>query len=221
MHPDDPSDNAAAGSANRHWHQAAERGTRALLDQLAEGDPEEQLRIGDLLSGLGRRAFGVLLFLAIPPGFIPGVAGVISTPIVILVGLQLMVGRQRPWLPRWLAERGPHRHVLIRFDRMFSPWLARLEKLVKPRMTGLLDHRAANFVTGVVTVMLGVLLGLPILFTNAVFCGLILLVTLALLERDGALLLVAWTAGIASIVTLAVASGSLATAIAPWVERLF
>lgn len=196
-------------------------GTRALLDRLADGDPDDLIRLGDLLAGFGRRAFGVLLFLAIPPAFIPGVAGVISSPIVLLVGLQLVVGLRRPWLPRLLADRGPHRHVLIKFDRWFSPWLARLERLIKPRMTALLDHRAASIVTGLLLVLLGVLLALPIPLTNGLFGLLLLAFALALLERDGLMMLVAWAAGAVSVAVFGVLSGSLASAAAGWIGRLF
>lgn len=195
-------------------------GTRALLDQLAEGDPDDLIRLGDLLAGFGRRAFGVLLFLAIPPAFIPGVAGVISSPIVLLVAVQLIIGRRRPWLPQFLARRGPHRHVLIKFDKWFSPWLARLEKLVKPRMTALLDHRAATALSGVILVLLGLLLALPIPLTNGLFGILLLAFALALLERDGLLMLAAWIAGAASVAVFGVLSGSLAGFAADWIARL-
>lgn len=204
----------------RDWRRAAEAGTRALLDRLAEGDPDELLRLGELMTGLGRRAFGVLLLLALPPAFIPGVAGVISTPIVVLVGLQLIAGMRRPWLPKWLAERGPKRHALVTFDRWFSPWLARLEKLVRPRMTALLDHRAATLVSGLLLVLLGLLLGLPIPLTNGIFCGLLLLFALALLERDGALMLAAWITGAISVGVFGVLSGNLAAMAARWLDLL-
>ena len=36
-----------------------ERGTRAVLDRIASGDPAQALRLDELLSGLGRRAFGM------------------------------------------------------------------------------------------------------------------------------------------------------------------
>ena len=64
-----------------------ERGTstRALLDELAEGDPADLLALGDLLDGLGQRGFGVLLFLAIPPSFFPGVAAIIGSPVIIAI----------------------------------------------------------------------------------------------------------------------------------------
>lgn len=213
-------DDASRRSRWRRWRRAAGAGTRALLDQLAEGDPDDLIRLGDLMTGLGRRAFGVLLFLAIPPSFIPGVAGVISTPIVLLVGLQLMGGMRRPWLPRWLAARGPHRSVLIKFDRWFSPVLARLEKVVKPRLPGLLDHRLAAAFSGLLLVLLGLLLALPIPLTNGIFGGLLLLFALALLERDGALIVVAWIAGAVSVAIFGVLSGSLAAMAARWVDVL-
>lgn len=213
-------DDASRRSRWRRWRRAAGAGTRALLDQLAEGDPDDLIRLGDLMTGLGRRAFGVLLFLAIPPSLIPGVAGVISTPIVLLVGLQLMAGMRRPWLPRWLAARGPHRSVLIRFDRWFSPLLAKLERVVKPRMTVLLDHRLAAIVSGVLLVLLGLLLALPIPLTNGIFGGLLLLFALALLERDGAMMAVAWIAGAISVAVFGVLSGNLAAMAARWVDVL-
>ena len=202
------------------WPRSNERGTRALLDQLAEGDPDDLLRLGDLLSGFGRRAFGVLLFLAIPPSFIPGVAGLISSPIVVLVGVQLVLGQRRPWLPKFLASRGPHRHVLIKFDRWFAPWLTRLEKLIKARMTAMLDHRLASIVSGLILVLLGLLLALPIPLTNGLFAALLLLFALALLERDGALLLVAWIASAVSIAVFGVLSGNLAAMAARWIDVL-
>lgn len=187
---------------------------------MSQGDPDDLIRLGDLLAGMGRRAFGVLLFLAIPTSFIPGVASLISSPIVILVGAQLAFGFKRPWLPGSIARRGPHRHVLIRFDRWFSPWLARLERIVKPRMTALLDHRAAATITGVLLVLLGVLLALPIPLTNGLFGVLLLLFALALLERDGALMLVSWTTGTLAVVVFGVLSGALAAEAARWIDLL-
>lgn len=195
-------------------------GTRAILERFVGGDPSEQLRMGDLLGGLGRRAFGVLLLVAIPTAFIPGIAGVISSPIIILVGWQLLIGRRRPWLPRFLAERGPHRSTLIGFHRRLTPWLTRLERLVRPRLLNLLDRRFAGLLTGLLLVLLGILLALPIPFTNAVFASVLLVYALALLERDGALMLVAWALGLATVATVGVLSGSLASLVTPWIDRL-
>ena len=200
----------------------AEAGTRALLDGSAAGDPDEQLRMGDVRDGLGDRSFGMLLFVSTIPAFIPipGVGGAVSGPLVVLIGLQLMLTLRQPWLPGFLARRGPHRSAMARFRDLLAPWLAKLEKLIRPRATWLLDHRAADFFTGVLLVLLGILLSLPIPFTNFLFGALLLLFALALLERDGYLLGVAWAAGIVAIAVFGVLSGSLAAAVARWIDML-
>ena len=188
-----------------------EAGTRALLDALAQGDPDETVTLRDLLTGLNRRAFGMLLFASVLPAFIPiPIGGAISGPLVMLIGVQLAIGMRRPWLPNFLATRGPHRHALARFDRMISPWLARLEHLIRPRLPVLLDHRLAGVVTGLLLVLLGLLLSLPIPLTNYLFGGLLLVFALALLERDGVMMLVAWIAGAIAVTVFGFLSGNLA-----------
>lgn len=198
-------------------------GIRGLLDDFALGDPNQVLRLGDLLSGFGQSAFGLLLFIAVLPAFIPipGVGGAIGGPLVILVGAQLLVGLSKLWLPGFIARRGPHRSALITFRTLLSPWLARLEKLIRPRLHVVLDHKLALSFTGLLLVLLGLLLALPIPFTNYVFGVLLLLFALALLERDGALMLVAWVAGGAAIIVFGFLSGHLVAATTEFVGRWF
>lgn len=197
--------------------------TVTLLDGFANGDPDDVLRLGDLLKDFGPAAFGMLLFLGVLPAFIPvpGVGGAIGGPLVILVGVQLLLGMRKLWLPGFLARRGPHRSAMMRFRQRMAPWLRRLEKLVRPRMTAFLDNRIALSFTGLLLVLLGVLLALPIPFTNYVFGFLLLLFAFALLERDGALLLVAWVAGGIAIVVFGFLSGNLVESLTQLFARWF
>ena len=197
--------------------------TRSVLDEFALGDPEDPLRFGDLVSDLRQTAFGMLLFVAVLPAFLPlpGVAGAISGPLVMLVGAQLMVGLRKPWLPRFLAQRGPQRKSMQRFRDLMAPWLRRLEKLVRPRLPAVLEHPLASAFTGVLLVLLGLLLALPIPFTNYVFGVLMLLFVFALLERDGALMLVAWLAGAIAVVVFGFVSGNLLHVLAEVVQDWF
>ena len=178
--------------------------------------------MGDVFAGLGKRSFGMLLFVSTLPAFIPipGVGGAISGPLSVLIGMQLLVGMRKPWLPRFIATRGPHRHLMVRFRDKLSPWLARLERLVHPRGDMLLDHRMASALSGLMLILLGVLLALPIPLTNYLFGGLLLLFALALLERDGWLMALAWIAGAISIGVFGVLSGSLAATAARWIDLL-
>ena len=198
-----------------------EAGTRAILDGLLDGDREQTLDFNTLVSGLGRRAFGMLLFVAALPAFIPiPVGGALSGPLIMLVAAQLLVGMVHPWLPGFIARRGPKRQALARFERMVDPWLARLERIVRPRLTAVLDHPLATAFTGLLLLLLGLLLALPIPLTNYVFGGLILLYALALLERDGALMLAAWGVGIVALSTTGALSGGLVSLLQPWIDRL-
>ncbi len=198
-------------------------GTRELLAALASGDGEDHLRLEDILAGLSRQVFGMLLFVSILPAFIPipGVGGAISGPATVLVGVHLLVGMRRLWLPRFVARRGPRRASLQAFQRMLGPWLTRLERVVKPRLTPLIEHRAASMFTGLLLVLLGILLALPIPFTNYLFGSLMLLYAFALLERDGGLMLACWLAGIVAIVVFGILSGTLAAVTGEWLGGLF
>ena len=200
-----------------------EAGTRALLDAFALGDPDEILRLGDVFAGLGKRSFGMLLFVSTLPAFIPipGVGGAISGPLAILIGMQLLAGMRKPWLPRFISTRGPHRHLMVRFRDKLSPWLARLERVVHPRADTLLDHRLASALSGLMLILLGLLLALPIPLTNYLFGGLLLLFALALLERDGWLMAVAWILGAIAIGVFGVLSENLAMMAARWIDVLF
>ena len=202
-------------------HEPREDGTRAILDALLDGDAAESPDLRDLFEGLGPRGFGMLLFVAALPAFIPiPVGGAVSGPLVVLIAAQLLVGLRRPWLPAFIARRGPKRQALARFERIVDPWLGRLERIVRPRLTLLLDHRLATAFTGLLLLLLGVLLSLPIPFTNYVFGGIVLLYALALLERDGALMLAAWGVGIVALSTTGALSGGLVSLLQPWIDRL-
>ena len=193
-------------------------GLRALLSAFSSGAPDDTLKLRDLLGGLGKRVFGMLLCVAALPAFIPipGLAGAISGPLTMLVGVQMLIGLRRPWLPRFIAERGPHRSSLAGFERRIAPWLARLEKVVRPRLTTVLDSRPGTMFTGLLLVLLGLLLALPIPFTNYLFGVLLLAYALALIERDGAFMLVCWAAGIVAIAVFGILSGALAATAAAW-----
>ncbi|WP_119718668.1 exopolysaccharide biosynthesis protein [Cognatilysobacter tabacisoli] len=197
-----------------------EAGTRALLDGFATGDPDEILKLQDVLAGLGKRSFGMLLFVSTLPAFIPipGVGGAIGGPLVVLIGLQLLVGMRKPWLPKMISQRGPHRRTMAKFRDRIAPWLSRLERVVRPRAAGLLDHRLASLFTGLQLLLLGLLLTLPIPFTNYVFGALLLVFAFALLERDGRLMGLAWIAGAVAIAVFGVLSGSLAAAATRWID---
>lgn len=196
-------------------------GIGALLELARCGHPDDVLSLREILGDLQDSAFGMFLLIAVIPSFIPipGVAGAISGPLVMLIGAQMLAGLRRPWLPGPIGRRGPRRRTLARFVGVAARWLDRLDRLLEPRLAPL-TGAAGRHVSGLLLVLLGLLLALPIPFTNYLFGGLLLVFALALLERDGLVLLVAWSAGIAAIAVFGVLSGGLADLAGEWLHRL-
>lgn len=177
----------------------------SLLAHLVRDGSDGSISLGEVLQRFHSRAHGVLLMLVLLPAFIPlpiG-AGAISGPLVCLVGLQMLLARPAPWLPEMLRRRRIQRHNLKRFAQRMQRLLGWLERVCKPRLTTLTEHLGVHVFTGAQILLLGILLSLPIPLTNYPFGLLLLLYAFALIERDGALLLVAWGLGLATLITSA------------------
>jgi hypothetical protein len=193
--------------------------TRALLDTLAEGAGGEALTLGDLLDRFRERAYGVFLLVSVLPAFVPlpvG-AGAISGPLVSLIGLQLLAQMAHPWVPKFIARRELSRDGVTKFRNRTRRLLGWIEKVSRPRTEGLIEHPAARTLTGLLLVVLGALLALPLPATNYPFGLILLAYAIALIERDGRLMAIAWVLGVAEIATVALFSGQ----IAGWVAKLF
>lgn len=180
--------------------------SEVLLD--LAGDGSGWLRLGDIVTALGDRGYGILIFiLALPnvlPLYIPGVSALFGIPLA-LIALQMMLGLPRPWLPQALLRRPVRRQEFAKITNRILPWLLRLERLLKPRLPALTSVWAERAI-GLLALVLALMLALPIPFTGIPLGAALALMGIGLLERDG-LVLMAGVAGGA----LAVAYSGLAT----------
>lgn len=190
--------------------------TRALVEELAIGNPDDVLTLGELLDRFSERSFGLFLLIALLPTFIPIPVGVgaISGGLTALIGLQFLARFEHPWLPRFIAKHEIHRHRLISFRDRMGKWLDRIEKLTKPRNQGMLTHPVAHAFTGLLLVILGLALSLPLPLTNYPFGLVLLAFAFALIERDGRLMILAWIAGLTEIAMIVGFSGQIVSIIA-------
>lgn len=184
--------------------------TRQLLDAIAASGSGEDLRLNALLDEFRARAFGVLLLAVTLPCFIPLPIGMgaVSGPLVSLVGLQLLILLPHPWVPGFIGRRSVKRVSVQRFRDRVAPWLQRLERLSRPRLEALFSP-TGNAFTGLLLLLLGVLLALPVPFTNYLFGFLLLLFCFALIERDGMLMLIAWALGLGACIASVLLSGEV------------
>src|SRR3982750_2959248 len=124
-----------------------------LLSRLCDG--EGPLTIGEMIDQFGERAFGALLFAFSVPNLLPlppGSSTVLGLPLVFLAP-QVAIGIRHPWIPKFLARRTIDRVQLRKaFDKIL-PKLARIEKLLKPRL-GVMYGEIGDRLIGVVCLLL-------------------------------------------------------------------
>jgi hypothetical protein len=167
----------------------------------------ESLTLGELVDRASEGGFGFLIailsLIAIP--FVG-----VSTPFglaIALLGAQLMVGRDRPWLPERARRRVLSWSMLDRVAALFerrARWLART---TRRRWETMIMPRAIGF--GVVLLALGLALPIPIPGSNLVFLVPLLIYAIGLLERDGAWIAVAHAWLLVDLVLMLVFAGAV------------
>lgn len=175
-----------------------------ILVSLAMDEGRERVSVGDLFERLGDRAFGALMLAFAVPNVVPtppGTSAITGAPLVFL-SARLALGLS-PWLPGFVMRRSMAREDFAVVVNRVAPWLARTERLLKPRLRPL-TGAPADQIAGLVCFVLAVVLALPIPLANILPAISICLFSLGLIEKDGLFTL----AGLAvAVLSLAVAGG--------------
>lgn len=185
--------------------------TTEMLHAMLDAHPADHITLKALMLPLQRRGYGFLLLLLAIPNFLPVPFGVgaLMGALVMTLGLQMLIGLEHPWLPAFLTRRPISRAVLRRLLARIAPITLRLERLCRPRLQRM-AKRPLTVISGLVMILLGLLLMLPIPFTNYLFGALLLVFAFGLIERDGLLLLLVWLTTLACLMVSATLSDALA-----------
>ncbi|WP_246668939.1 exopolysaccharide biosynthesis protein [Ancylobacter sp. TS-1] len=170
-----------------------------VLRRIAADTRHERIAVGDLLKAMQERAFGPLMLVFALPNVLPtppGTSSVLGAPLIFLAA-QLALGRS-PWLPPLIARRSIARKDFAAFVAKATPWLAKAERLLRPRL-GVLAHPPAEYLVGVMCFVLAVVLVLPIPLGNMLPALAICILGLGILERDGIWILVGMALAVASL----------------------
>src|SRR4051795_2453987 len=172
------------------------------LERFLSGEGEKTL--GSLIELFEEKAFALIfiLLMGVPALPLPtGGATHVFEVVTALLALQLIVGRDEIWLPqRWrrLQLAGKNRE---KFLRGLMKMIRRLERFSKPRLRFLFNHQVSNSVFGLL--VLGGTVGA---FVAPPFTGLdtlpalgVVLLSLAVLLEDIAIVLLALVVGISGV----------------------
>lgn len=186
--------------SRRFQREAPKRTTDVLFDAIAQIEGE-RISIGELIDGLGERAFGILMLLFALPTILPappGMSAVTGMPIVVF-SLQLLMGSPHPWLPAFLRRRSILRTDLMNVLTKAEPYLRRVERVTRPRLSWLVEGRFERL-AGLIVFLLSIVLILPIFMGNIFPSIAIALIALAIMERDGIAVIAGYISGAASVV---------------------
>jgi hypothetical protein len=172
------------------------------LQDWLEGDGDRTL--GALVDAFGEKSFAIVfvVLLGLPALPLPtGGATHVFEIIAALLALELMVGRRQVWLPkRWQGLKlGGDKQQ--RFISGLTRLIRRLERLSRPRLAFLFDHRLFKVVFGVL-----VLAGTAGAFFAPPFTGLdtvpalgVVILSLGVLLEDFLIVVVGVLVGIAGV----------------------
>lgn len=172
------------------------------LERWLNSDGEKTL--GSLIELFENKSFAICFVLLLGVSALPlptgGVTHVFEV-VAVLLALQLIIGRDKIWLPqRWckLQVAGGNRERFIDALMKMIRWL---ERFSRPRLRFLFDHRLTNVAFGVI-----VLAGSVAAFLAPPFTGLdtlpslgVVLVSLGVLLEDFVIVLVALVVGGAGV----------------------
>ncbi|MFN3581798.1 MAG: exopolysaccharide biosynthesis protein [Pseudomonas sp.] len=168
-----------------------------MLDHVGGlAEEEGEVSMGMVVESVGDRSFGPLLLLMgltlfSPLSGIPGMA-VFAGLFVMLIAVQLLFGRKHFWLPKFILQRSLTRDKLQKALKWLKPTARRIDRLIKPRLNFML-HRSSTYLIAGLCVLIAA--GLPFLelvpFSSSIVGFALALLGLALVARDGLLVLIA------------------------------
>ena len=181
------------------------------LAQIIDEQGPDRLTFSELAAKLHARAWGGLLLIFAAINMLPlppGTSIFFAIPLMI-VSAQMVFGRASPWFPARIDRRGVTKEELGRLIARME-WLeVRVERIFKPRLAGLTGAAATRLI-GAVCFILALATTLPIVHIAP--ATVIVLFGLALIYRDGALVIAAVIAGFlgAALATFLIDSGVVA-----------
>ena len=170
--------------------------TSVQLARMLDRAAGERVSIAWLMERLGRRSFGLTLLVMAVVGCVPGLSTVIGV-LMAWPAIQMVLGHDQAALPRLVARREVGVGRLARVIAIVVPWLAWLERLIRPRWPP--PFHTTKRLTGIVMLLLGLSMLSPVPFSHLMPALVIMLLAVAYLEEDGVALLLALGAALVSL----------------------
>lgn len=190
--------------------------TSAHLQHLREEAARKgSVSIAEMIETMGTSSIAFTILVMALPALtpIPGPFGMLFGTCLAIVSLQIIAGARHLRLPGVAGRRRMSADTVALVVRHTAPVIARVEKMLRPgRLPGLTGPTAQRLL-GLPVLLLAVAIALPIPFGNFLPVIALVIIAMALLERDGlATLIGVGTSVLALAVTGGLLSGVFAAA---------
>ncbi len=195
--------------------------TETLLSLTGSDPTSPQISLDQILRHLSDQARGVLMILLALPNCLPGIPGTSAITGLPLVFLTLQMALNlKPWLPAFIANRSVSRVWLLSVMTRAEPWLRRVERLIRPRLTYLTTDTAERLV-GLLGLILSLTIMLPIPLGNLLPALALIVFSLGFIGRDGLWVLAGLAlSGLAAALLFAAGWAAFLALVSLWVHWL-
>jgi hypothetical protein len=166
------------------------RSTSEILLDLLRQHRRDRITIQEVIDALGERGFGFVLLIFSLPAVLPvppPLGSLLGIPLMIFAG-QMILRRKSPWLPKTVGGRSLVRGDLERIVERGAPMVKRIEKWCRPRLLFLVGGMGERLL-GLLVFILALVIALPGPLTNVAPGIAIAFLSVAIIERDGWLVL--------------------------------
>jgi len=183
-----------------------------ILRHLADKHEAETISIGQMTEAFGERAFGILMIVFCLPNMVPvpAIGALFGIPL-LLIALQMALGRPKPWLPRVIENRSIQHASLVKMVNVVEPRMRRVEEALKPRWIFLFSPIMDKAI-GVLAMLCAISIIIPLPGSNFPPAIALILISLAVTQEDGLYLCLGALIGIAGVTYTTVVIGGLAYA---------
>jgi hypothetical protein len=168
----------------------ADHRASVLIDNVAESLSADQVTAGELLQKLDGRGIGILLLIFSLPICIPNIPGISTLFGLLLItpSIQMISGNKSVWMPAFIRNGSFSGAGLRKALHVCASLMRKVEFLARPRLR-FLARWPVTSVAGIQVLIMALVLLLPMPGANVIPGVSVALTGLALLQRDGLMML--------------------------------
>lgn len=174
--------------------------TTQVIEDVVNNSTSDRIPISDLLAAMEGMGFGfaIMIFafgitIPLPPPF----PSLISLPLVIF-SLQMVAGYSSPKLPKRFSKFSVKRTVLAMLVNKSSPYIRKVERILKPRLL-FMSSAIAERIVGFFILVFSSFILLPMPLSNFIPGLGILIISFGLLKKDGLIIIFGITVGLTGL----------------------